>query len=308
MDPLLDLIHLLRPQAALFGAGFDASGEWSLAFRRRNDLLFCWVERGACLLLRSGLAPVPLQQGDFALIFTSSPFTLASDTATLPLDSETAVAAAKNVRLKLGSGEARPITLHAGKFLVERANETLLAGLFPPLIHISSNDASLGRVRSLLTLSEMEARQPGPASEFIVTRLVELILVEILRTKPSSADEGFSGLLAGLADPVTASALTAMHRDVARDWTVNALAKLCGVSRSTFAAKFRNVVGTTPIDYLLQWRMAFAKDQLSRGTSSVNEIAFAIGFQSSSAFTTAFTRVMGCSPRQFSRQTAQTTS
>lgn len=121
-------------------------------------------------------------------------------------------------------------------------------------------------------------------------------------------DGAATGLLAGLADKVIAKALAAMHREVARGWTVDALASLCGVSRSTFAVRFRNVVGMAPIDYLLQWRMALAKDALSRGVNSVGAIAFSIGFQSSSAFTTAFTRADGCSPRRFARQMAQVAS
>jgi AraC-like DNA-binding protein len=243
-----------------------------------------------------------IQQGDFALLYTATPFTLASDASVEPVDSEMAVAATKNVWLKLGSGTDRPVTLHAGKFLVEKANEDLLAGLLPPLVHIESGDASLSRVRSLLTMNERETRQPGPASEFVIERLVELILVEILRTNRLRVGEELTGLVAGLVNPVTARALVAMHRDVAHGWTVDELAKLCAVSRSTFAIKFRSIVGTAPIEYLLRWRMALAKDDLSRGTRSVSEIAFAIGFQSSSAFTTAFTREVGCSPTRFARR------
>jgi AraC-like DNA-binding protein len=90
-----------------------------------------------------------------------------------------------------------------------------------------------------------------------------------------------------------------MHGKVASNWTVSVLAKLCGVSRSTFAHRFRVTVGMGPIEYLQRWRMALAKDDLIRGKRSVGEIALAIGFQSSSAFSTAFSRAMGCSPKQF---------
>lgn len=304
MDPLLDLIRLIRPRAALFGAGLDAFGDWRLDFRQRDDLLFCWVEQGEFQLIRPGCEAVPMRAGDFALIHTSTSMTFASGAGVAAVDSETAVAATRKVRLRLGSGADRPVTLHAGKFLLEKANEALLAGLFPPVTHIAAGDASLGRVRALLAMNEKEARQPGPASEFVVVRLVELILVEILRASPWRVADQSRGLLAGLADPVTARALAALHGDVARDWSVEALARLCGVSRSTFAGRFRAVVGMAPIDYLLNWRMAIAKDELSRGAKSVGEIAFDIGFQSSSAFTTAFRRLVGCPPTQFARRMA----
>lgn len=299
MDPFLDLISLLRPQATLLGGGLEAAGRWGLSFRKRDDLLFCWIERGECQLLRPKSKPVRIQQGDFILIRTSTAFTLASDASTVPVDSETAVAAARSHRLKLGKGTTLPVTLHAGKFLFNTTNEDLLMGLLPSLVHLSRDDACSDRVHALLAMNEMESRSPGPGSEFIIVRLVELLFVELLRSRTLAMDSQPVGLLAGLANPVTARALSAIHKDVAHDWTVAALAKLCAVSRSTFATRFRSIVGVGPIEYLQHWRMALAKDALRSGKQSIGQIAFAIGFQSQSAFSTAFTRAVGCSPRQF---------
>jgi len=126
-----------------------------------------------------------------------------------------------------------------------------------------------------LKMNETESLQPGPGSEFIIVRLMELILVEILRIAALRANQGHTGLLAGLADPIAARTLSAMHRDVTQGWTVSSLARLCGVSRSTFAARFRKIFGTRPIDYLQHWRMALAKDELRSGKRSIGEIAFA---------------------------------
>lgn len=287
----------------MFGAGLDAAGDWGLSFRQRQDLLFFWVEQGACCLLREGHAPLEMQQGDFALIYTAAPFTLASSAEAAAVDSELAVAAAGRARLALGSGSSRAVTLHAGKFLVDRANAHLLHGLLPPLVHIDAGDVSLRRVRALLSMNETEARDPGPASTYIIERLLELVLVELLRIPRLQAGEKHTGLLAGLADPVIRPAIVAMHQDVARDWTVAALANMCAVSRSTFAVRFQAMVGAAPIAYLIAWRMALAKDALRHGTQSIGEIAFAVGFQSASAFTTAFTRAVGCSPGRFAHST-----
>ncbi|MCB8878579.1 helix-turn-helix transcriptional regulator, partial [Acidisoma silvae] len=251
---------------------------------------------------RPDCAPLLIKRGDFVLIRTVAPFTLASDPSVDPVDSEQAVAAARNVRLTLGGGGDRRVILHAGKFIFDTANEDLLANLLPPLVYIAADDTSLGRIRALLTMNETEARQPGPASAFILVRLVELILVEILRSNRWQMGENSANLLAGLADPVTARALAAMHQDMARIWTLDELAALCGVSRTSFANKFRQVVGMAPITYLLHWRMAYAKDALRSGAKSISEIAFSIGFQSASAFTTAFTRAAGSSPKRFARQ------
>jgi AraC-like DNA-binding protein len=274
-------------------------GRWGVSFRKRDDLLFCWVERGVCQLTRPLAAPVQLQPDDFVLVRTSTPFTLTTDPAMAPDDSETVVAATKDTRLKLGNGTDSPVTLHGGRFVFNSANEALMTGLLPSLVHVAAGDTSSWRVRSLLKMNEAESLKPGPGSQFIVVRLMELILVEILRIEALKVNQEHTGQLAGLADPVAARALSAMHKDVAQGWTVSDLARLCGVSRSTLAARFRKVVGMGPIEYLQHWRMALAKDGLRSGKRNIGEIALAVGFQSSSAFSTAFSRVVGCSPKSF---------
>lgn len=155
---------------------------------------------------------------------------------------------------------------------------------------------------------DADGRDPGPAGEFIIVRLVEL--VEILRMPASDLSEHAvvstsRGLLHGLRDPVTAKALRAMHTAVGHDWTVESLAKLCGVSRSAFVTRFHAVVGVSPIAYLLRRRMALAKEALGSGTARMEEVAFSIGDKSGSAFSTAFTRAVGCSPRQFAESSTR---
>ena len=301
MDPFLDLIRLLRPRAMLT-AGIRATGRWGVSFRQRNDVLFCWLQAGECQLVRAHAEPLHLQPGDFVLIRTTTPFTLTSDPSVEPEDSETLVARTNDPELRLDNGSGAPSILRGGRFVFDATNEELLTGLLPSLVHVAGDDTSSWRLQSLLKLNETETGQQGLKSDFIATRLIEVILVEILRREARKVDQEHTGLLAGLNDPVTSRALELMHADVAHDWTVAILASRCNVSRSTFAAHFRKVVGMGPIDYLLRWRMTLAKDELRRGTRSIGEIALAVGFQSSSAFSTAFTKVMGCSPRQFLRQ------
>ncbi len=128
---------------------------------------------------------------------------------------------------------------------------------------------------------------------------MELIFVEILRSGAPSINPIQTGLLAGLADPVIAPALAAMHRAVAQPWTVALLARVSHLSRSGFSHRFRMVMGIGPIEYLQQWRIALAKDELRGGRRTSGEIALQIGFQSASAFSNAFKRAVGCSPRRF---------
>ena len=298
MDPFLDLIRLLRPQATLW-ARIDAAGRWGVSFRKHDDLLFCWVEQGDCLLTRPDIEPVTLQAGDFALVRTSTPFTLTSDPSHEPEDSETIVATTGKTAMRLGDNTGPCTVLRGGRFVFDTANEEMLTALLPPLVHVSAGDNSSERLHTLLSLNESESSKPGPGSGFVIARLMDLILVEILRSEVLQLRPAQSGLFAGLADPVLAVALSAMHEHTAKAWTVGELARRCGTSRSAFATRFRTTVGVGPIEYLQRWRLAVAKDELRRTNRSVSEIALAIGFQSGSAFSTAFTRAVGCSPSRY---------
>ena len=305
VDPFIDLIRLLRPQATLWRR-IDGMGRWGVSFRKRDDLLFCSVAQGECQLARPSMKPLQLRTGDFVLVKTSTPFTLTSDPKLSPEDSEKAFRIAGSDVLKLGSGRKFPVTLHGGRFLFDTANEDLLTSLLPPLIHIAADATSAERIQLLLQMNASEAAARKPGSAFVIERLMELLLIDILRDQSMRTDGRQPGMLAGLADPVVAAALHAMHRDVAHGWTVAELARQAGVSRSKFAAHFQAVVGVGPIQYLLDWRMALARDELRQGTRALSEIAFAIGFQSVSAFSTAFRRTVGLPPSHYAGSLHQT--
>ena len=301
IDPFVDLIRLLRPQATLWGA-IRASGRWSISFRARRDVLFFRVDSGRCLLLRPDHEPLDLAPHDFVLIRTITPFTVGSDPDTKPVDSEKLVAATHSTEMHVGEGEEERVVIRGARFVFDTVNEDLLLNLLPPLVHVVFKGTGFDRTRVLLAMNEAESLTPGPGSDFVIARLMELLLVELLREEAPSAQPSQAGLLRGLADPVTARALAAMHGDVARSWTAEQLARLCGCSRSAFNQRFTSVIGVPPMRYLQQWRMAIAKDELRKGQRSVAEIALLVGFQSGGAFSTAFTRAVGCSPSNFAEK------
>ncbi|QGN55024.1 AraC family transcriptional regulator [Novosphingobium sp. Gsoil 351] len=301
MDPFVDFMRLLRPRATLSG-GVEASGRWAIGYAQDNELVFCRIAHGSCQLLRPGHDPIALVSDDFVLIRTVAPFILASGPSITPVDSRELIEIAKgriHKTVRIGDGIGGPVGLRAGKFLFDTANANFLNDLLPALIHVRSNDTALRHVRSLLALNEAEAREPGPGSEFIIVRLIELVLVDILRSQAADPDQKHGRLLAGLTDPVTAKALSSLHGNVAHAWTLAELARTCGVSRSTLAARFRQTIDMGPMEYLLRWRMALAKDELRTGRLTIGQIAEVIGFQSSSAFSTAFSRTEGCPPKDF---------
>ncbi len=297
MDPLIDLIQLLRPKATLWRQ-IEANGRWAISFPKRNDLLFCSVEYGKCLVVRPDTEPVKLSPGDFVLIRTSVPFRFSSDTKVKPVDSVKLFGASSSGLIKLGMDEGHPVLLRGGRFLFDTANENLLTALMPPLVHIATANRS-ERIRMLLQMNASEAAAAEPGRDFVMARLMELLFVDILRDQRLRPESKDTGLLAGLTDSVIATALQMMHSNIEHHWTVAELAKRSGVSRSRFAVRFLDKVGVSPIRYLLDWRIALAKDELRKGTRLISEIAFAVGFQSVSAFSTAFSRTVGCPPRQY---------
>ncbi|HEY0255637.1 MAG TPA: AraC family transcriptional regulator [Kofleriaceae bacterium] len=303
MDPFVELIRLLRPQATLWG-DIRARGRWAISFRARHDLLFFRVDRGSCLLLRPDEEPRELAPRDFVLIRTITPFTVGSDTVTKPLDSERLVAAARATLMNVGKGASEPVVIRGGRFAFDTVNENLLMDMLPSLVHVVYGAAGSERTRSLLAMNEAETLAPRPGSEFVIARLMELLLVEVLRGALLDGRALPAGVIRGLADPVIARALALIHGDVARSWTAVQLARMCGCSRSAFNQRFTSVVGVPPISYLQRWRMALAKDELRNGQRSVAEIALLIGFKSGGAFSTAFTRAVGCSPSDFVEQAA----
>ena len=129
-------------------------------------------------------------------------------------------------------------------------------------------------------------------------------LIEALRSHDVGEDGVVAGLLNGLRDPALARALQAIHADVRAGWTVAGLAVVAGMSRSAFSARFGEIMGCAPIEYLARWRMAIAKEALAQGTKSLDRIADEIGYESASAFSTAFRKRLGCPPGRFAREAA----
>jgi AraC-like DNA-binding protein len=192
-----------------------------------------------------------------------------------------------------------------GTFRIEPANAPLLLALLPRIVRIPASDGRSDRLGRLIRLITEECVAEEPGRDMVLERLIEVLLVEALRSH-AIADEvdPRAGLLRGLRDPALARALGAVHADVRAGWTVAGLAKVAGLSRSAFAARFAEILGCGPIEYLARWRMALAKDALMGGTKTLDRIAEEIGYESASAFSTAFRKRLGCSPGRFARTIA----
>jgi len=308
-DPLADVIGLLHPRVVLWKQ-IEGSGRWALRFEANPDVNFGVVTTGHCWLQCEG-GPVRLAKGDFLLLSGPPAFTFSSDIGEDTgrdivdgdvVDGDRTLAGTQDNHLRLGSEGEPAVKLLAGHFAIEPENADLLLDLLPTVVHLRAGADGAGRIASLLELIGDEAGADRPGASLVLTRLVEVTLVEALRSAPATPAQPPAGLLAGLGDPPVAAALHAIHANAAQPWTVAGLAAEARISRSVLAERFARRVGLTPIEYLLSWRMAMAKHALRQGDQPIAEIARMVGYGSTSAFSTAFSRVTGSAPGRYARQ------
>ncbi|CAO3401650.1 AraC family transcriptional regulator [Azospirillum sp. 11R-A] len=299
MDPLSDIIALLKPTAAV-SKPITGRGRWGIGYPALRKPGFTLILKGECWVSFEGGAPLRIAKGDFLLLPSTPAFTLSSHPGIACAPREPTD---RPVRHGDQEGEAEFESLGGG-FQIEQVNAPLLLTLLPRMIHVPACEGRTDRFGRLIDLIAEECGQQDPGRELILQRMLEVLLVEALRWRGLAADAVQSGLLSGLRDPALARVLRALHGDVRANWTVTGLAKIAGQSRSAFAARFGDVLGCGPIEYLARWRMALAKDALVRGAKSLDRIAEEVGYESASAFSTAFRKRQGCPPGQFARNSA----
>jgi transcriptional regulator GlxA family with amidase domain len=188
-----------------------------------------------------------------------------------------------------------------GYFRFDRANAQLVLQLLPAVVCIRRGEPGASRLGRIAEMIAEETSADLPGREPVLERLVEVLLIEALRFRPAPTSKPEHGLLAGLSDPDLARSLQAMHARVTHAWTVAELARLAGMSRAVFAERFARVVGMPPMHYLVEWRMALARDLLLRERPGLAEVAERVGYQSASAFSAAFSRHAGVAPSAFAQ-------
>lgn len=299
MDPLSDVIALLRPSTAI-SKPITGRGQWGVRYAAHNAPGFTIILEGECWITFEGKSPVKFEKGDFLLLPSTPPFSLSSHPGIecklrQPMDT---------VAVRHGDQEGDPDFVSiGGTFRIEQVNAALLLALLPDVVHVPASQGRTGRLGKVVELIMEECEHEDPGKELLLQRLLEVLLVEALRWRHIGSD--VAGLLSGMRDPVLARVLRTMHADVRASWTVAELAKIAGLSRSAFAARFGEVLGCGPIEYLARWRMALAKDALIGGVKTLDRIADEIGYKSASAFSTAFRKRLGCSPGKFARASGE---
>jgi AraC-like DNA-binding protein len=296
MDPLSDVLALLKPRSYV-SAGFDAGGDWSVGFPHNVGIKCYAVVSGACWLVVDGIpGPIGLKAGDCFLLPGGRAFRLASDPA-LPATASTEIFSAPRIGNVVTLNGGGDLFLVGSRFMLSGSHADILLAMLPPVVHISK-ESEQAALRWSVERMMLELQQQQPGSFLIAEHLAHMMLVQALRLHMTEGAGGVGWLFA-LADKQMGAAIGAMHAAPAQRWTLQSLAERVHMSRSAFALKFKQMVGMSAMDYLTRWRMLLAGDRLANSSDPISVIAPSLGYESESAFSTAFKRVMGCAPRQY---------
>ncbi|HET9157006.1 MAG TPA: AraC family transcriptional regulator [Myxococcaceae bacterium] len=301
LDVLSDVLGLLRLRGQVY-CRTQLTAPWGLSFTA-DQAQFHVVERGSCLLQPDGFREmIAVSEGDLVLLPHGRGHRLLSapDSKAVPI--KVAVAGQREgplTPITHGGGGART-DLVCGRFGFDlRLAGSILSSL-PPVLHVSG---SQGRPVEWLDLTvrflRSEARSGTPGRSVALARLVDLLFVEAIRHWLTTSDAQPTGWMGALRDPRIGAALVRIHAEPARDWDVETLAAEVGMSRSSFAQHFADLVGEPPSKYLTRWRMYLAARLLRVPGTTVAQVADRVGYDSEAAFSRVFKRYMQVAPAAF---------
>lgn len=293
-DPLAEIVTLLQP-AARFSKLVECAGSWRIHRETTGEPFYCAVLEGNCRISVNGQPSMTVQAGDFVLV-----------PAMHDLINESMVAPPAGVTMK-------PVEVDEGCFRVGREDGPVELRMRIGHCSFGAPDAALlirllpqvvvarePRLATLMQLVGDETRARRPARELVLERLIEVLLIEALRCGAPTMSA--PGLARGLADDRLAAPLCALHARPEHPWTVAELAAKAALSRSAFFTRFSRAVGLPPMEYLLTWRMALAKQLLCEHDLGMDRVAERVGYSSASTFSVAFARHAGVPPARYARR------
>ncbi|MCP3141594.1 AraC family transcriptional regulator [Pyxidicoccus sp. QH1ED-7-1] len=307
-------MSLLRTRGQLYGR-LEFTAPWGFEFPGGKGITLM-VTRGSCFLGVDGQAPlVALAGGDFVFLSSPESYSLRStpEAPVRPMESVVSPETFQRLRAITYDGEARggsgtSVCLIAGCFTFATPESEWLARQLPPVIHVSASGAHAPqRFQSTLQFIDAELAENLPGASAVVDRLADVLFIQAVRSRIRAPcrDESPSWLRA-LADPRMGEALQLMHTEPGHAWTVPELARRVSMSRSSFAARFRELVGVTPLEHLTHWRMVRAAGMMREGRPvKLAAIASAVGYESEGAFGKVFQRVIGVSPGRYRQEHTQ---
>ena len=296
-DPLSEIVLLLQPRAS-FSKVVGGAGSWLVRRSEPGLPFYCAVLEGSFRLAVEGQKSMILTAGDFILIPAAFEFAASSLEPELTGDAEATPVQIAPGEFRVGAQHGPPdVRFLMGHIVFGSTDATLLVPLLPLLVHVRGDR----RLTTLVQLVNEEAREQRPARDIVLVRLLEVLLVEALRSEQGGATS--PGLVRGLGDERLAIALRLMHERPSHPWSVMELAKQTALSRSAFFDRFKRAVGVAPMEYLLGWRLALAKNLLRQRGCTITEVAERVGYSSASTFSVAFSRHVGSPPARYAGRT-----
>ncbi|GLR52668.1 transcriptional regulator [Shinella yambaruensis] len=294
VDPLAEIVTLLQP-AARFSKLVECVGSWRIHREATGEPFYCAILEGSCRVTFGGHQSFILRAGDFVL--APAMRNLVNESIDAPAD------LSAMIPTQVGEGHFRvgrrngpaDLRMRIGHCSFGAPDSALLVSLLPDVVLVRDRP----RLATLMQLVDEETREQRAAREIVLERLLEVLLIEALRsgTETTSAP----GLSHGLGDERLAAALHAMHARPEHSWTGTDLANEAALSRSAFFARFNRIVGLPPMEYLLAWRMALAKQLLRNRNLAIDQVAERVGYGSASTFSVAFARHAGMPPARYAR-------
>jgi AraC-like DNA-binding protein len=305
-DPLSDLLDYVNPRCGMSGR-LVAGGTWARRFANLDAIKFCAATEGRCWYFMEGVpGPAVLQAGDVLVMNGTHRLLLASEPALLADAPATPLTRCGDGDYRLGQGGG--FCMLGGMVQIDAERQALLLSGLPRLIHVHGAAPEAAPLAWLLAQLVAEMR-PGDrlGHRAMTAALAQLLFVQTLRAYLAQEPRGDEGWLKGFGDPRLSVALSCMHREPARAWSLDELAREAGMSRTSFAVTFREMMGMPPLTYLTRWRMHLARGELRAG-ASIAEAAAAVGYSSESAFSSAFKRFMDVAPGHYRRSTDEAAS
>lgn len=301
MDIIRDIVNTLRLRGNLYFRT-DLSDPWGVFVPAEPNIArFHVVISGSCWMEIEGGDPFLFSEGDLVIVPHGQAHRMMDSVETPCRDLPDVLAEQRYTGsgiLRYG-GTGSTTSLVCGYFSYDADVLHPLIENLPKKIHITGRDNNnFMWLDSAMKFIGMEAETSEFGSVAIIERLSEILFIQVIRAYAKTT-AGSVGYLAALGDPQLSRALEQMHKEPGEKWTIAKLARMAGLSRSSFAEDFRSMMGMPPMEYLTRWRMIIARTRLRETRKPVVEIAEDVGYQSESAFSTAFKRVYGNSPSFF---------
>lgn len=301
MDVLADVLSVTRMGATVV-ARAELVPPWGLEIDAAAEAHVHVVQRGACWLRTAeDRQPVRLEAGDVVLLRKGVGHSLCDALETEPQPHLQVLEAMPRRLARLPASRAHETTLVlCARYLFQHHGPHPLTSLLPPLLHLPAHEAARhAPLQLLLQLLLHEAVEAASGTQLVVPRLVDSLLVYLIRAWLDGQPVGAAGWFGALRDPAVARALALIHARPQSPWSVEGLARQVAQSRATFARRFAELVGETPVAYLTRWRMCLATKLLVDTKLSLTEIATRVGYETAAAFSKAFRRSHACAPGRF---------